>query len=103
MPTLQVLLVVWGQLHGLAGELCVEVVQTIVVSYLRLEWRERLLLLQLEGQCRSDQHTSARLGLRGLPPQRAAQHRRAHSEARCVSFLNKSTRKYLKSEESYLS
>lgn len=41
------LLIVWGQLHGLAGELCVKVVQTVVVCDLWLEWRERLLLLQL--------------------------------------------------------
>lgn len=41
------LLVVGGQLHGLAGELCVEVVQSVVVGDLRLEGRRRLLLLQL--------------------------------------------------------
>lgn len=43
----QALLVIWGQLHGLAGELGVEVVQTVLVGYLGLEWREGLLLLQL--------------------------------------------------------
>lgn len=41
------LLVVRGQLHGLAGELGVEVVQTVLVGDLGLERREGLLLLQL--------------------------------------------------------
>lgn len=41
------LLVVGGQLHRLAGELRVEVVQPVVVGDLRLERRQRLLLLQL--------------------------------------------------------
>lgn len=43
----QALLIIRGQLHRLAGELGVEVVQTVLVGYLRLEWREGLLLLQL--------------------------------------------------------
>lgn len=43
----QALLIIWGQLHRLAGELGVEVVQTVLVGYLRLEWWEGLLLLQL--------------------------------------------------------
>lgn len=46
----QGLLVVGGQLHGLAGELRVEVVQPVVVGDLRLERGQRLLLLQLRRQ-----------------------------------------------------
>lgn len=41
----QHLLIIWGQLHGLAGELRVEIVQAVVISDLRLEGRQGLLLL----------------------------------------------------------
>lgn len=46
----QGLLVVGGQLHRLAGELRVKVVQPVVVGDLRLERGQRLLLLQLRRQ-----------------------------------------------------
>lgn len=49
-PPGRVLLVIRGQLHRLAGELRVEVVQAVVVGDLRLEGREGLLLPQLEGR-----------------------------------------------------
>lgn len=51
---LQALLVVRGQLHRLAGELRIEVVQAIVVCDLRLEGREGLLLPQLQEDTRSE-------------------------------------------------
>lgn len=41
------LLIIWGQLHGLAGELRVKVVQAIVICDLGLEGRQGLLLFQL--------------------------------------------------------
>ena len=54
-PTVvQALLVVRGQLHRLAGELRIEVVQAIVVCDLRLEGREGLLLPQLQEDIRSE-------------------------------------------------
>lgn len=43
----QDLLIIWGQLHGLAGELRVKVVQAIVICDLGLEGRQGLLLFQL--------------------------------------------------------
>lgn len=43
----QDLLIIWGELHGLAGELRVEVVQAIVICDLGLEGRQGLLLFQL--------------------------------------------------------
>lgn len=54
------LLVVGGQLHGLAGELRVEVVQPVVVGDLRLERRQGLLLLQLGGPGRRGRVTAGR-------------------------------------------
>lgn len=60
----QDLLVVWSQLHGLAGELCIKVVQAIVVCDLGLEGRQGLLLFQLRTLTRGCQmggeHPSAR-------------------------------------------
>lgn len=48
-PTVvQALLIVRSQLHRLAGELRIKVVQAIVVRDLRLEGREGLLLPQLQ-------------------------------------------------------
>lgn len=41
------LLIIWGQLHRLAGELRVKVVQAIVICDLGLEGRQGLLLFQL--------------------------------------------------------
>lgn len=41
------LLVIWGQLHRLAGELRIKVVQAIVVRDLGLKGRQGLLLFQL--------------------------------------------------------
>lgn len=41
------LLIIWGQLYGLAGELRVKVVQAIVICDLGLEGRQGLLLFQL--------------------------------------------------------
>lgn len=58
-PVRQVLLVVRGQLHRLAGELRVEVVQAVVVCYLRLEGRQGLLLPQLQEDTRSDPRAPA--------------------------------------------
>lgn len=55
----QVLLVVRGQLHRLAGELRVEVVQAVVVCYLRLEGRQGLLLPQLQEDTWSDPRAPA--------------------------------------------
>lgn len=40
------LLIIWGQLYGLAGELRVEVVQAIVICDLGLEGRQGLLLFE---------------------------------------------------------
>lgn len=60
----QDLLVVWSQLHRLAGELCIKVVQAIVVCDLGLEGRQGLLLFQLRTLTRECQmggeHPSAR-------------------------------------------
>lgn len=60
----QDLLVIWSQLHGLAGELCIKVVQAIVVCDLGLEGRQGLLLFQLRTLTRGCQmggeHPSAR-------------------------------------------
>lgn len=54
-PTVvQALLVVRSQLHRLAGELRIEVVQAIVVRDLRLEGREGLLLPQLQEDTQSE-------------------------------------------------
>ena len=41
------LLIIWGQLHRLAGELRVKVVQAIVICDLGLEGRQGLLLFQM--------------------------------------------------------
>lgn len=43
----QHILIIWGELHGLAGELRVEVIQPVIIRDLRLERGRRLLLLQL--------------------------------------------------------
>lgn len=70
------LLVVGGQLHRLAGELRVKVVQAVVVRDLRLEGRQRLLLLQLGTFKRSHQGPCPR-----AVPQTATQR-----EAQCISM-----------------
>ena len=53
---LQALLIVRGQLHRLAGELRIKVVQAIVVRDLRLEGREGLFLPQLQEDTWSETH-----------------------------------------------
>lgn len=49
------LLVIWSQLHGLAGELRIKVVQAIVICDLGLEGRQGLLLFQLRISTRTCQ------------------------------------------------
>lgn len=61
-------LIIWGQLYGLAGELRVEVVQAIVIRDLGLEGRQGLLLFEQVPVYASEEGVGLDVGKPSLRP-----------------------------------